>query len=84
MNNNNNRRSYHRQAGVNVHPINILVWNVQGARSAQFLKAFKEHIRMQRPRVVALVETHIFCDRAQTVCDKIGFGGCFRVEAQGF
>ena len=62
----------------------ILAWNIQEAGSPGFLNMPKEHIRMQPPNILALVETHISGPKAQAVCDKIGFEGCFRVEAQGF
>lgn len=34
--------------------------------------------------MLALVEPHISGETAQRVCDKIGFSGQFRVDAQGF
>ncbi|KAJ8421811.1 hypothetical protein Cgig2_009394 [Carnegiea gigantea] len=52
--------------------------------SSEFMNVLKEHIRVQQPTILALVETHITGSRAQSVCDRIGLGGCFRVEAQGF
>ena len=39
---------------------------------------------MHRLSIIALVETRISGPRAQSVCGKIGFSRCFRVEAQGF
>ena len=38
---------------------------------------------MHRPSVLALVESRISGTRAQSVCDKIVFINCFRIEAQG-
>ena len=66
------------------HQMNVFVWNIQGAGSGETLNILREHIRMHRPSIVALVETRISRRRAQAVCDKIGFRNCFRVEAQGF
>lgn len=65
-------------------PLKILAWNVQGAGSSEFMNVLKEHIRLQHPSIIARMETHIAGARAQSVCDRIGFGRCFRVEAQGF
>jgi len=48
------------------------------------MNILKEHIRVQQPTILALVETHIMGSKAQSVCYRIGFEGCFRVEAQGF
>ena len=68
----------------NVHPFNILVWNVQGAGGKEFLNIMKEHIRVHKPRLIALVETRISGARAQAICTRIGFNKSLRVEAQGF
>ncbi|KAJ8438912.1 hypothetical protein Cgig2_007757 [Carnegiea gigantea] len=84
MNYNMSSTNSSRQEASNAHACTIMVWNVQGAGSSEFLKVLKEHIRMQRPNVVALVETHILGPTAQAICEQIGFNGCYRVEAQGF
>ena len=39
---------------------------------------------MQRPQVIVLLETHISGSKADTVCNKIGFRGQYRVDARGF
>ena len=62
----------------------LMVWNTQGAGSCDFLNTLKEHIRMQRPQIVVLLETHISGPRADSVCNKIGFGGQLRVDVRGF
>ena len=51
--------------------VKIMVWNVRGAENREFLNALKEHIRMQEPHVVSLLETYITGTRADDVCDKI-------------
>lgn len=43
----------------------ILVWNVRGAGNKYFLREFKEHLRIQKPQFVALLETHISGERAE-------------------
>lgn len=64
--------------------IKIMMWNVQGARKLAFMATFKEIVRINKPNVVALVETHLSGKKAQRVCDRIGFSDQTRVEAQGF
>ncbi|KAK9716041.1 hypothetical protein RND81_06G207300 [Saponaria officinalis] len=44
----------------------------------------KELIRVNKPQVLALVETHISGETAQRVCDRINYGGKTRVDAEGF
>lgn len=65
-------------------PIKIMMWNVQGAGSQAFLTMLREVVRINKPTIMALVETHISGETAQKVCDRIGFSGQFRVDAQGF
>lgn len=40
-------------------PISCMVWNVQGASSRAFMAALKELVRIHKPNVIALVETHM-------------------------
>lgn len=40
-------------------PISCIVWNVQGAGSRAFMAALRELVRVNKPDVIALVETHI-------------------------
>lgn len=62
--------------------IKIMVWNVQGAGNK--LSLIREVLRINDPMVLALVETHLSGDQAQRVCNRIGFSGHNRIEAQGF
>jgi len=64
--------------------VTLLVWNVRGAGSSVFLNHMIEYIRLHKPSIIALLETHISGTRADEVCRKLGLQGCFRVEAQGF
>jgi len=57
----------------NLGHITIMVWNVRGAGNRDFLNILNEHIRMQKPHIIALLETHISGDKADEVCGKIGF-----------
>uniref|UniRef100_A0A803NEW3 Uncharacterized protein n=1 Tax=Chenopodium quinoa TaxID=63459 RepID=A0A803NEW3_CHEQI len=62
--------------------LKIMIWNVQGIGNK--LAVLRELIRINDPSILALVETHISGEQAQKICDRIGFSGQFRVEAQGF
>ena len=62
--------------------IKILVWNVQGVGNK--IAVIKELIRTNHPTMLVLVETHLSGDQATSVCDRIGFSGKMRVDAQGF
>ena len=66
------------------HLCNVLVWNVQGAGSREFLHVLREHIHSHKPSIVAMVETRVSGPRAQNICDLVGFRNNFRVEARGF
>jgi len=64
--------------------IRTLVWNVRGAGSKEFLNTLKEHMRMHKPQILALLKTHISGLRADEVCNKIGFRGQYHIDVQGF
>ena len=64
--------------------LRLFTWNVCGAGSRGFLSSMFEYLRMYKPPILALFETRISGSRADEVCRKLGFSGCFRVEAQGF
>jgi len=64
--------------------IKLLVWNVHGAGSGDFLNNMFEYIRIHKPSIIVLLKTHISGGKADEFCHKLGFQGCFRVEAQGF
>jgi len=48
-----------------------MVWNVRGAGSLEFLSMIKEHICIQEPPILALLETHISGAQVDEVCDRI-------------
>ncbi|KAJ8443336.1 hypothetical protein Cgig2_015817 [Carnegiea gigantea] len=64
--------------------VRLLNWNTQGAGSRNFLNILKEHIRMQHPQIIMLLETHISGSRAETVCNNIEFRGRLLMEARGY
>ena len=41
-----------------LHDLKLFVWNVRGAGNIHFLNELKEHLRLHRPHIVALLETH--------------------------
>ncbi|XP_056695810.1 uncharacterized protein [Spinacia oleracea] len=59
-----------------------MICNVQGISNK--LASLRELIRINKPTLLALVQTHISGDQAQIICDRIGFSGQLRVDAQGF
>ena len=62
--------------------LKIMVWNVQGVLNK--VAVIRELVRINKPTVLVLVETHISGEQASEVCTRIGFSGNLRVEAQGF
>ncbi|KAL2894986.1 putative RNA-directed DNA polymerase from transposon X-element [Bienertia sinuspersici] len=61
--------------------IKVMVWNVQGVGNK--LAGIREVVRINDPTVLVLVETHISGEQAQRICDRIGYTGQTRAEAQG-
>lgn len=68
----------------NSSPISCMVWNVQGAGSREFLKVLRELIRLHKPTILILVETHMGGNHAQKLANLLKFNGHVRVDAQGF
>lgn len=61
----------------------MFVWNVCGAANANAKQALKEYIRLKKPDVVVLVETHCQFHRTRRFWKGQGFDpGCI-VEATG-
>ncbi|KAJ8441389.1 hypothetical protein Cgig2_009097 [Carnegiea gigantea] len=56
-------------------PIEIM----QSAESRDFLHIVKEHMLMQSPQIVVLLETHVSGSTADEVCKKIGLIGQYRI-----
>ncbi|XP_056697923.1 uncharacterized protein [Spinacia oleracea] len=61
-----------------------MVWNVQGAGSREFISVLKEVIRLHKPTVLALVETHMGGEQVVRIATMLGYSGHTRVDAQGF
>lgn len=64
--------------------ITCMVWNVQGAGSREFLAVLREILRIHKPMVFALVETHMGGDHALRIANLVHYEGHVRVDAQGF
>ena len=57
---------------------------MRGAGSRDCLNSLKEYLRIHKPAIIAILETHISGKKADKVCNNIGFQGRYRVEARGF
>ncbi|KAL2940198.1 Glycerol-3-phosphate acyltransferase [Bienertia sinuspersici] len=68
----------------NLQLISFLVWNVQRSGSKAFVAALKEVIWVNKPSVIALLETHMDGEHAQHIANVINYAGHLRVDAQGF
>ncbi|KAJ8444644.1 hypothetical protein Cgig2_023707 [Carnegiea gigantea] len=64
--------------------LSMLVWNVQGAVSKEFLFTLKKLRQRYKPGILVLVETKISGVNADEVCRRIAYNDKFRVEANGF
>ncbi|KAL4385597.1 hypothetical protein GQ457_15G013130 [Hibiscus cannabinus] len=66
--------------------LNIIVWNVQGCGSMNFIHTTREYVRDHRPDVFVFVfvETRISGTSASKVITSLDFDNSFRIEAAGF
>ena len=64
--------------------ISIMFWNVQGAASNTFRRAFKTFVKNYNPSLVVLMEPRISGCKADSFIKKSGFDNSHRVEAVGF
>ncbi|KAJ8423706.1 hypothetical protein Cgig2_029231 [Carnegiea gigantea] len=67
---NENLHTSHRQGGVL--DIKLFVWNVQSVGNTHFLNELKEHLRLHRPHILAVLETHISGDQANEAPGFLG------------
>ncbi|XP_074289408.1 uncharacterized protein LOC141614562 [Silene latifolia] len=61
-----------------------MVWNVQGTGNKKKINAIKEVVRIYKPTVLALVETHMGEEHAIKMGTILGYNGQSRVNAIGF
>ncbi|XP_021718083.1 uncharacterized protein LOC110685852 [Chenopodium quinoa] len=61
-----------------------MIWNTQGTGSREFINVLKEIVRVNKPCVLALVETHMGGDHAQKIASILNYNGHTRVDAQGY
>ncbi|XP_021764430.1 uncharacterized protein LOC110729037 [Chenopodium quinoa] len=61
-----------------------MIWNVQGAGNSNFVSALKEAVRLNKPNVLTLVETHMGGEQASRIANILGYNGHERVDAMGF
>jgi len=72
MNPNSSANDIILQGGKTSQEEKLLGWNVCGAGNKYFLCEFREHVRIHKPQVIALLETHISEERAYEVCRRTG------------
>ncbi|XP_074267507.1 uncharacterized protein LOC141590888 [Silene latifolia] len=68
----------------NLPHITLLVWNVQGTGNKNKINAIKEVVRLYKPTVFALVETHMGGEHAIKLGNIIGYDGNARINTVGF
>ena len=64
--------------------ISIMFWNVQGAASGNFWRAFKTILKNYNPSMVVVMETRVSGIKADEFIKKSGFEFSHQVEAVGF
>lgn len=64
--------------------ISCMVWNVQGAGNRNFIVTLKELVRINKPNVLVLVETHMGGAQAQKIASTLSYSGHTRVDTMGF
>lgn len=65
-------------------PLNILAWNVRGAGSSDFRRAFMDLLAKHKPNVVLLTETRVGGDRATSIINSLGFTHHCKVDPMGY
>ncbi|XP_075515886.1 uncharacterized protein LOC142550694 [Primulina tabacum] len=65
-------------------PMNIMVWNCQGAASKPTRRVIKDLRRKFKPSVLGLLEPRVSGSQADEICKKMGFENWARVESVGF
>lgn len=64
--------------------MSIIIWNVNGAASWDFMRTVKGIIRTQNPDILELLETRVSGIKANFIYMKLGFTEWIRVEALGY
>lgn len=64
--------------------LSCLVWIIQGAEKRECHIALKEILRINRPSIVFLLETHQDSECAQRLAKFIGYQGLMIEEANGY
>ena len=64
-------------------PMNIFIWNCNGASSRPFNNTLKDLLCRHKPEIVALLETRCSDDHANTICNQMGFYHWVREESLG-
>ncbi|XP_074303088.1 uncharacterized protein LOC141637509 [Silene latifolia] len=61
-----------------------MVWNIQGTGNKNKINALKEVVKVYKPSIIALIETHMNGEHALKIQKIIGYTGHSRVDANGF
>lgn len=64
--------------------MNYLIWNLQGAGSNDFHRAFRHLLNRNRVDIVTFLEPRVSGERADRICDRLGFTNNVCVESKGF
>ena len=63
--------------------MDCLFWNCRGANKLNFRRAIRYLLKKFPTDILALFETHAAGDRANRICQNLGFDNTFRVDAVG-
>lgn len=64
--------------------MSIIIWNVNGAASWDFMRTVNGIIRTQKLDILELLETRVCGIKANFIYMKLGFTEWIRVEAVGY
>ncbi|OIT30136.1 hypothetical protein A4A49_57266, partial [Nicotiana attenuata] len=82
MRNNQSPTSSHERGASNRNTsMNMIIWNCQGASSAEFRRAFRAILDYHRPRIVALLETKM--EDHHILVHDFGYSSLIQMPANG-
>ncbi|KAL2920798.1 putative RNA-directed DNA polymerase from transposon X-element [Bienertia sinuspersici] len=76
--------NHNHNLNVNLPAITCMVWNTQGTGNREFQAVIRELLRVYKPIVYALVETHMGGEHATKLANITGYSGLVRVDPHGF
>ena len=60
-----------------------ILWNCRGANKPQFRRSIRYLMKKFKTDILAVFETHAGGEAASRICQGLGFGNSFRVDACG-